>query len=174
MPLSGDWLMTRRKNRELITEGTADQDDEDTSVLDTLLEKLRNGDNVGRKSRRARSKGSRRSTAPPPLSTDILLGPDSGTDTADIARDMLARLKSDGFSTVTPVSPTGPSATRRTRRRRGSIIKELSGSEQLTDNMAEVEGDEIFEMADSLAEESTTAGSRTDSDTETVNTDELH
>lgn len=103
----------------------------DASVLDNLLEKLRNGDSVGRKSRRNRQAPGGRAAMPMTLDINTANGaghedapsPSAlgviGDDTADLARDMLARLKSDGF--VTPNSPrTERSSARRPRRRRGS------------------------------------------------------
>ena len=76
----------------------------------------------GRKTRRTRPRD-RKSAAPTPtapltLNTDVLLSAKSG-DTADLARDMLMRLKSDGFETMTPSTPTAASR-RRTRRKRDS------------------------------------------------------
>lgn len=108
-------------------------DYEDTAALDNLLEKLRNGDNVGRKSRRTRARASR-SSAPLTLSTDHLPESSNGTDTVDIARDMLARLKSDGFEAVTPTSPV-PGSVRRSRRARQTntaerFLEELKESDQ--------------------------------------------
>lgn len=87
---------------------------EDTSVLDSLLEKLRNGDTVGRRARRPRPSAENPNSN---LSVDLSL-PRPALDTADVARDMLARLQSDGFATTTPTSPTSPSFAPRRRRRR--------------------------------------------------------
>jgi cytokinesis protein len=92
-------------------------ENEDNAVLDNLLEKLRNGDTVGHRARRARSNTNNR----PP---NILLDGSLPGDTADIARDMLARLQSDGFPTMPPGSPTvgvGPSIVPRRRRRRPKL-----------------------------------------------------
>lgn len=86
---------------------------EDADVLDTLLEKLRNGDNVGRKARRARPSADARPAIPPSLNLEAA----PADATVDIARDMLARLKSDGFQTAMPISPN-PSIPPRRRRRR--------------------------------------------------------
>ena len=86
---------------------------EDTSVLDNLLEKLRSGQKVGRRARRTRpSATSSALTVETPPSVDT-------EDPAGLARDMLARLQSDGFATLTPTSPkSNPySASRRNRRR---------------------------------------------------------
>lgn len=83
---------------------------EDDDVLDTLLEKLRNGDTVTRRNRRNRS-GNEQRAVPQSLNLDG----ETPAATADVARDMLAALKSDGF--VTPASPTVAVAQRRRRRR---------------------------------------------------------
>jgi cytokinesis protein len=80
---------------------------EDADVLDSLLDKLRNGATIGRKARRAKVD----KLSPTPLGLEGA----SGDDAADIARDMLARLKSSGFETI--ASPTTPSAPRRARSR---------------------------------------------------------
>ena len=111
-----------RANKQKTVEGAGEP--EDTSMLDNLLEKLRSGEGVGRKARRTRP------TAPKPaaplnLSADVLLGSAGGNDAADLARDMLARLQSDGFQAV-PASPTTSTTVRRsTRRRLQGIAKEL-------------------------------------------------
>lgn len=102
-----------KANRQKALEASSAQENEDTSALDTLLEKLRNGDTVGRRARRARPSAEPRPAIPLTLSLDETSG---GTDTADIARDMLARLQSDGFEAFTPSSPT-PQPQRRRRRR---------------------------------------------------------
>lgn len=83
---------------------------EDDDVLDTLLEKLRNGDTVNRRTRRNRSGNDTRPSVPQSLNGD-----GDTPAAADVARDMLARLQSDGF--VTPASPTVAVAERRRRRR---------------------------------------------------------
>ncbi|KAF8212513.1 hypothetical protein K438DRAFT_1663494 [Mycena galopus ATCC 62051] len=82
---------------------------EDDSVLDTLLAKLREGETVGRRTRRNR--GGNESRIPTSLNGDG----DGTPAAADVARDMLARLQSDGF--VTPASPTVAVTQRRRRRR---------------------------------------------------------
>jgi len=90
---------------------------EDTSVLDNLLEKLRSGESVGRRARR-----SRQSAAPSALTVDTATSPFEKEDPADLARNMLARLQSDGFTTLTPTSPkTNPYSSRRNRRRLGGL-----------------------------------------------------
>lgn len=91
---------------------------EDTSVLDNLLEKLRSGEKVGRRARR-----SRKSVTVSPLTLDTTAPSLSKEDPAGLARDMLARLQSDGFTALTPTSPKANpySASRRNRRRPGGL-----------------------------------------------------
>lgn len=85
---------------------------EDTSVLDNLLEKLRSGENVGRRARRARPNVATSTLA---VDTAPLIDKE---DPACLARDMLARLQSDGFAALAPPSKSNPySASRRNRRR---------------------------------------------------------
>ncbi|KAH7930908.1 actin-binding FH2 [Leucogyrophana mollusca] len=86
--------------------------EEDNAVLDNLLEKLRNGDTVGRRTRRTRPKADAR--APLPL-INTAAAEASSAAPADLARDMLARLKADGFGTSMPLSPTAPTPRRRAR-----------------------------------------------------------
>ena len=97
-------------------EKAAAENIERNDVLDNLLEKLRNGEGVNRKSRRTRGgAGEMQPVVPLTLQLD-----DGATgDTVDIARDMLAQLQSNGFvaPTPSPTVPTRPSSRRRTRRR---------------------------------------------------------
>jgi cytokinesis protein len=110
-----------------VAEETLTQEAEETAALDNLLEKLRNGDNVGRRARRARPSATSMSTREPSLQLpdkDRDLPPISalGGTTADIARGMLEQLKTNGFvsETFTPLSPTTP-APRRRRLRTGNL-----------------------------------------------------
>jgi cytokinesis protein len=105
---------------------------EDTSVLDSLLEKLRNGDTVPRRARRRRPSADNSNAN---LSLDLSL-PRPAVDTADVARDMLARLQSDGFATTMPVSPTSTSFAPRRRRRR----LELSSINDEDGELGEIDG----------------------------------
>lgn len=100
-----------KANRQKALESASVVDGDD--VLETLLDKLRNGDIVGRRTARRRPVGETRSSTPPTVTVDATLG----HDTIDIARDMLARLQSDGFVAAPPASPT-VGATQRRRRRR--------------------------------------------------------
>ncbi|KAF7359511.1 putative RhoA GTPase effector DIA/Diaphanous [Mycena sanguinolenta] len=83
---------------------------EDDAVLDTLLAKLREGETVGRRTRRNRGRSENRPPVPQSLNGD-----GETAAAADVARDMLARLQSDGF--VTPASPTVAVSQRRRRPR---------------------------------------------------------
>jgi cytokinesis protein len=112
-----------------VTEDALAQEAEETAALDNLLEKLRNGDNVGRRARRARPSAASISTREP----SSLQLPDKGKDlspvsalgstTADIARGMLEQLKTNGFvsETFTPLSPTTTPAPKRRRLRTGNL-----------------------------------------------------
>lgn len=90
-------------------------DEESNTVLDNLLQMLRNGESI----RRGNKKPSRQDRPRPsiPVTLNLENGNQTG-DAADVARDMLARLQSDGF--VMPPSPLPPSTSsqRRERRRR--------------------------------------------------------
>jgi cytokinesis protein len=118
-----------KANRKKVTEEALAQEAEETAALDNLLEKLRNGDNVGRRARRARPSAISTSTREPALpqlpEKEKDLSPVSalGDTTADIARGMLEQLKTNGFvsETLTPLSPTTPSAPRRRRLRTGNL-----------------------------------------------------
>ncbi|PVF99010.1 actin-binding FH2 [Serendipita vermifera] len=97
---------------------------EDTQMLDSLIEKLRAGDSVkGRATRKRNAKDRSARPAPSPLSLALLTeggGDGPSGDAGDLARGMLAALKSDGFapenmdaivpipmsSSTTPMSPT--------------------------------------------------------------------
>lgn len=107
-----------KASRQKALDASSAQENEDTSVLDNLLEKLRNGDTVGRRARRGKPGVESRPPIPLTLAID---GAAAGDATADIARDMLARLKSDGFEAFTPASPTLPAAQRRRRRRAETV-----------------------------------------------------
>lgn len=88
-------------------------DEESNAVLDNLLNMLREGQSI----RKGNKKASRQDRPRPsmPVTVDLETGNANG-DAADLARDMLAQLQSDGF--IMPPSPS-PTATpqRRSRRR---------------------------------------------------------
>lgn len=120
-------LEETKANRQKALEASGVGEDQD--VLDALLATLRNGDPV-RKSRRRRASVEPNRPAPP-LSLNLGGGVIAGGDTADVARDMLARLQSDGFMPMPmPTTPTAPTPQRRRRRRteNRSIGGELLGS----------------------------------------------
>lgn len=109
---------SRAHRQKVVDEAGADEN-EDTAVLDNLLEKLRTGDTVGRKARRTRPATAARHPVPLSLDPEVLLaGEETGNETVDIAKDMLARLQSDGFSTQVPRTFSVPSASQRRSRRR--------------------------------------------------------
>lgn len=83
-------------------------DASDNAVLDTLLQKLRNGDSVGRRSRRNRAKTDASVPSTPTFVPSNDAGGEHDSDTpvvATAALDMLARLKSDGFEAFVPSTP---------------------------------------------------------------------
>lgn len=118
---------------------------------------------MGRKARRPRPNTA--THHPVPLSLDpeaLLAGAETGNETVDIAKDMLARLQSDGFSTQLPrMSAVTPASQRRSRRRidKGSvdlIAGELEGLVNVQDP-SEPGGDEGGDSA--LEDSSTLVGS---------------
>jgi cytokinesis protein len=124
-----------KANRAKAREAASAEDDENSAVLDTLLEKLRNGDNVGRRARRARTGAGSRPSVPLNLDTDSLLSAGkTGSDTADIALNMLAQLKSNGFEAITPGSPTASSVPNRRTRRRPSTSAFRGITEELEES----------------------------------------
>ncbi len=116
-------------NRKKATADSLAQEAEETAALDTLLEKLRNGDNIGRRARRARPSAisTREPTLPPSDKETPLISALGGT-AADIARGMLEQLKTNGFvsESLVPVSPTTKSAPRRRRPRAGTVAAALA------------------------------------------------
>ncbi|KAL5511448.1 hypothetical protein ACEPAH_4664 [Sanghuangporus vaninii] len=127
-----------KADRSARRQQAADDGGGDNAVLDNLLEKLRNGDSVGRKSRRNRrvkgsSAGSRRQTMddnePADAPFELSLS-EAGDKTVDLARDMLAALKSDGFEAFTPTTPSRPDRRRRRSRPR-RIISEFGAEETM-------------------------------------------
>jgi len=100
---------------------------EDSDVLDALLQKLRNGDTVNRRTRRKRPAADSRAV-PQSLTPE---GSSAGDTTASIARDMLAQLQSQGF--VSPASSTVAVSQRRRRRRTETASSDHSGSPLVTE-----------------------------------------
>lgn len=105
--------------------------------MDTLLDKLRAGDSVGgRKNRRNRNAATRQSISAAPRIVPQLTGNGTG-DAADIAKDMLAALKNNGFNAATPgsvtlsipsLSTSAPATKPRRSRLRGSLKGDLADS----------------------------------------------
>jgi len=118
-----------KTSRRKATEDAMAQEAEETAALDNLLEKLRNGDNVGRRARRTRPSAisTREPTLPLP-DQDTPPASALGGTTADIARGMLEQLKTNGFvsETFAPMSPTITSAPRRRRLRTGTMAAALA------------------------------------------------
>lgn len=95
---------------------------EEDNALDNLLEKLRNGDTIGRKARRAR---------PTKLEgkPSVSLVTNGTADAAHIAQNMLAALQADGFDPASlPSSPTSTAPRRRARRRAQGLVSEAGDS----------------------------------------------
>jgi len=108
-----DAKTARAKAASAVTEGS--------TMLDSLLEKLRSGESV--KGRTGKTRRADRKPGPSPLSLpDAIAG-----DTAGIAKGMLAALKSDGFDLAsTPMSPTFKAEPARSRRARIRSDPELA------------------------------------------------
>ena len=106
-----------------MTEDTLAQEAEETAALDNLLEKLRNGDNIGRRARRARPSAVSTKELPLPPPKDKEPPP-----IGDKARGMLEQLKTNGFvsDSFMPVSPTAVSAPRRRRLWAGTMAAALA------------------------------------------------
>jgi cytokinesis protein len=123
-----------KANREKVIEVA---ETEDAAVLDNLLEKLRNGDVVGRRPRRARQSAETRNNLPMPLNLDGSTF--EAGETAAIAKDMLAQLHSDGFDTSSyKTTPT----TRRRRRRPELGSVDLDTWEESTSTIPESNDEE--------------------------------
>lgn len=107
--------------------------EEDSTMLDSLLEKLREGESVKGRARKRPAKD--RAMRPPPTPLAMLheRNGEGGGDAGDLARGMLAALKSDGFGfgatdTIVPI-PMPMSPTRRRPRIRNDplLAEELEG-----------------------------------------------
>lgn len=123
-------------------------ENEDTSVLDNLLEKLRSGENVGRRARRARP-----NAATSTLTVDTAASFDK-EDPAGVARDMLARLQSEGFAAL-PSKENPYSASRKNRRR-------LAGLEVTPESPNELDS-AVYNDSVTLVDQSNAGFSRTSS-----------
>ncbi|KAJ3474158.1 hypothetical protein NLI96_g12622 [Meripilus lineatus] len=120
-----------KASRQKAADEAASQKTADSEALDSLLEKLRAGDGVGRKARRPRPSAANKAPSPLSLNTPSSLD-SSSDDPANLARDMLARLKSDGFEALMPSTPTASSSSRRRTRRKG----ETSGFKGIADELS--------------------------------------
>jgi len=97
-------------------------------MLDSLLEKLRAGDSVKGRARK-RPNAKERATRPPPTPLAMLQEGGENGDAGDLARGMLAALKSDGFGpdvTITPIPMATPASPtkRRTRMKSDPLLAE--------------------------------------------------
>jgi len=118
--------LAREKRRQAAEDSRANREraqveslpDENGEDIDTVLEKLRNGVSLGRRARRARPGAEAR---PPTSFSQAAGGSTAGDVTADLARDLLARLQSDGFSASGPAPPSPTIATAQRRRRRREL-----------------------------------------------------
>lgn len=134
--------------------------EEDTTMLDTLLEKLRAGDSVKGRSRKRPTAKERLAARPAPSSLMPLmpspltvLSENGDSDAGDLARGMLAALKSDGFGPgatpdasilSVPMSPTKRRARIKSDPLLVEEIRNLTGdAEMLMDDA------EVVEMPDS-------------------------
>jgi len=126
---------------------------EDSTMLDSLLEKLRSGESVKVRTGKTR-RGERQKPGPSPLAL-----PDaSAGDTADIAKGMLAALKSDGFDTVSiPLSPTSKVEPTRSRRARIRSDPELAEEIALAEAARAAEATDL-EADTEVVEENLSAG----------------
>lgn len=106
---------TRAQNASNMPEGHARED------MDTLLDKLRAGDSVGKKNRRNRGAAGRQSISIAPRIAPQVTG--GSGEAADIAKDMLAALKKDGLTSpsATPNVPSSQVTKPRRSRLRGSL-----------------------------------------------------
>jgi len=106
--------MEENRVQRLKAQENSTTDEESNTVLDNILQMLKNGEPI-RKGKKQNRQGKPRPSMPVIINTE---GGDQTGDTGDIARDMLINLQSHGF--VIPPSPLPPStpSQRRERRRR--------------------------------------------------------
>ena len=124
-----------RSNRQKEQEAMAG--DEHEGALEKLLTDLRNGDTVSRKARRRR----------PAPENQLVSLPLNLDDSSNVARDMLARLQSDGFEAIP--SPIVATQHRRRRRRTERIFdSEEMPSSPLTTEIQENDEDSVSETQD--------------------------
>ncbi len=99
-----------RANREKAIEMSSEKAD----ALDSLLEKLRNGETIRKGHNKARP------SAPAPIGANI--------DNPDFALNLLASMQSGGFELPTPSSPTFAASRRRRNRRNLSFSEDVPTS----------------------------------------------
>jgi cytokinesis protein len=125
--------------------------EEDTSVLDSLLDKLRKGEVTRRAGHSRRDKR----PSPAPLGLDIAQA--TSGDSAAAALNMLAQLKSDGFSAsdsaAALLSATSSSATPRRPRRRPATDEQLALALAEGDGEVEVLSPSLSELPDEEVDE---------------------
>lgn len=125
-----------RSNRQKEQEAMAG--DEHEGALEKLLTDLRNGDTITRKARRRRP-------APENQLTSLHLNLDGSSN---VARDMLARLQSDGFEPIpSPIVVATQHRRRRRRTERTFDSEEMPGS-PLAIEIQENDEDSGFETQD--------------------------
>ena len=132
-----------RLNHHKEREATAD---EDGGALEKLLINLRNGDTISRKARRRRPAPESQLLTPLPSNID---GSTPSNDTSNIARDMLARLQSDGFAAIPPTVTT--QHRRRRRRTERMFDSEETPGSPLAMEIQEYNEDSVSETQDLLS-----------------------
>jgi len=108
--------------------------------MDTLLDKLRAGDSVGKKNRRNRGGAGRQSISSTPRIMPQITGGSASGEAADIAKDMLAALKHDGPSATLNITASQATKPRRSRLRgslRGDKGEDAGSSVDLTNHLTE-------------------------------------
>ena len=130
-----------RSNRQKEQEAMAG--DEHEGALEKLLTDLRNGDTISRKARRRRP-APEDQLALLPLNLD-------GSTPSNVARDMLARLQSDGFEPIpSPIVVATQHRRRRRRTERTFDSEEMPGS-PLAIEIQENDEDSVSETQDLIS-----------------------
>ena len=127
---------------------------EDSTMLDSLLEKLRSGESV-----KGRTGKTRRTERQKPGPSPLILQDASVGDTAVIAKGMLAALQSDGFDLSSmPLSPTSKAEPTRSRRARIRSDPELAEEIALAEAVRAAGAADAEAEADTEVEENLSAG----------------
>ncbi|KIJ37716.1 hypothetical protein M422DRAFT_177632 [Sphaerobolus stellatus SS14] len=109
---------SKMKAAETVAATTGEDATQQTAALDNLIKMLSDGDNIAGKRLRRR--------APPRTPGPLALPLAGEANAVDIAKDMLAQLRSDGFEPKEPTSPRLlPRRRTRTRMKRGSEDDQL-------------------------------------------------